>query len=104
MKHCIIHPSEYYEATCPSCDRERASSSLQQDGSAAGVESGDNTVTCERCGGQGWYPAFDGHGNETHQEQCEACYGTGRVEKAKPQPNAEVSEPGGPARPNSRQT
>ncbi len=56
-------------------------------GSDAGVESGDNTVTCERCGGQGWYPAFDGHGNEIHQEQCEACYGTGRVEQAKPQPN-----------------
>lgn len=34
MKHCIIHPSEYYADTCPSCDRERASSSLQQDGSA----------------------------------------------------------------------
>jgi hypothetical protein len=33
MKHCIIHPSEYYEATCPSCDRERASSSLQPAGS-----------------------------------------------------------------------
>jgi len=35
MKHCIIHPSEYYEATCPSCDRERASGSLHADGSAA---------------------------------------------------------------------
>ena len=56
-------------------------------GSGAGVESGDITVICERCGGQGWYPWFDGLGRETHQEQCEACYGTGRVEKAKPQPN-----------------
>ena len=57
-------------------------------GSGAGVESGDITVICERCGGQGWYPWFDGLGRETHQEQCESCYGTGRVEKAKPQPNA----------------
>lgn len=41
-------------------------------------------IVCEQCGGQGWYPRFDGHGNETHQEQCEACYGTGRVEKVEP--------------------
>ena len=27
MKHCIIHPSEYYEVTCPSCDQDQASGS-----------------------------------------------------------------------------
>lgn len=68
--------------------------SLQPDGCAAGVESGDSTETCEQCGGQGWYPWFDGHGNETHQEQCEACYGTGRVDKRQPQHNVCMSHGG----------
>ena len=38
-------------------------------------------LTCERCGGQGWYPVSVGHGAGQEQEQCEACYGTGCVEK-----------------------
>ena len=51
------------------------------------LEETEPTVPCERCGGQGWYPQFDHHGRETHQDQCEACHGTGRVEKVKPLPN-----------------
>jgi hypothetical protein len=50
-------------------------------GSAAGVESG----MCEQCHGQGWY--MDGPTDDPQQRQCEACYGTGIVEQAKPQPN-----------------
>jgi len=50
-------------------------------GSAAGVESG----MCEQCHGQGWY--MDGPTEDPQQRQCEACYGTGSVEQAKPQPN-----------------
>ena len=37
---------------------------------------------CGRCGGQGWYPWFDGNGVETHQQPCEKCRGTGH-----PQPD-----------------
>jgi|GEM_PF-213717 len=43
-------------------------------------------TTCEQCGGVGFYPRFDGDGRETHQEQCEFCYGTGRVKKPAPAP------------------
>ena len=60
-------------------------------GSAAGVESG----MCEQCHGQGWY--MDGPTEDPQQRQCEACYGTGSVEQAKPQPNdqAHLSAPAG---------
>ena len=54
--------------------------------SAAGVESG----MCEQCHGQGWY--MDGPTEDPQQRQCEACCGTGSVEQAKPQPNAELSD------------
>ena len=37
---------------------------------------------CGRCGGQGWYPWFDGNEVETHQQPCEKCSGTGH-----PQPD-----------------
>jgi hypothetical protein len=47
MKHCIIHPSEYYEATCPSCDQERASSSLQQDGYGNRDKKLDKAFNCD---------------------------------------------------------
>ena len=62
-------------------------------GSDAGVES-ETTTTCETCGGYGWHPNFDGHGTEIGTPQCETCDGTGRVEKAKPQPNASNSATG----------
>lgn len=35
------------------------------------------SVTCGVCGGLGSHPAFDGEGNETGSEQCEACGGEG---------------------------
>ncbi len=28
---------------------------------------------CPNCGGQGWYPTYDGDGNEQQQAQCEWC-------------------------------
>lgn len=52
---------------------------------SCGVESEDST--CERCGGQGWYPWYDSHEHEI-QQPCEACNGTGRVAKRQPQDNA----------------
>jgi DnaJ-class molecular chaperone len=73
--------------------REHSSSSLQRHGCAAGVESGDNTEPCERCNGNGWTVGRNDYEWETFQEQCEACYGTGRVEKAKPQHNAAGEPP-----------
>lgn len=39
---------------------------------------------CEQCCGRGWY--LDGPTDGPQQIQCEACYGTGRVGKEKPQP------------------
>ena len=57
--------------------------------SGAVVESEDNTVICERCNGNGWTVGRNEYEWETFQEQCETCYGTGRIEKAKPQPNVE---------------
>ncbi len=40
MKHCFFHRDEYYETTCPLCDREQASGSLKRDGSANCVNKG----------------------------------------------------------------
>lgn len=31
-------------------------------------------ASCPNCGGQGWYPTFDGEGNELSQEQCQWCF------------------------------
>ena len=57
----------------------------QRPGSAAVIES--ETQPCERCGGEGYFYA---HSKAHFAVNCENCGGTGRVKKAKPQPNDKV--------------
>ena len=60
-----------------------ASSALDvSTGSVAGPES-----ECSECGGQGWYARWSKGGGSPEQIQCEACYGTGRVEERQPPQN-----------------
>ena len=54
-------------------------------GSDAGVES----ESCGECM-YGRVPTWDGEGNETGDEPCQRCDGTGRVMITKPQPNVEL--------------
>lgn len=44
MKHCLIHPAEYYEDTCPQCQPESKPPLAGSGGSVVA------TLTCTRCG------------------------------------------------------
>lgn len=66
----------------PSNEAEREAVLAAPHGSAAEVES----EVCPECDGQGWWGCHN-QISQHIQIQCETCYGTGRVEKAKPQPN-----------------
>jgi len=59
------------------------------DCSTADVES----ETCGECD-RGRVPTWDGDGNETGDEPCQRCDGTGVVEPIQPQPNAKVTNKG----------